>query len=334
MSDTTKSLEAVLKAYFGYDSFRFKQKEIIESVLRKEDVIVLMPTGGGKSLCFQLPALCLPGVTIVISPLIALMKDQVDSLNANGIPAASLTSSQSIEERKQIHQDLLDQKYKLLYIAPERLKNFYFREFLQHLPVSLIAIDEAHCISDWGHDFRPDYRNLKELRQAYSKVPFIALTATATQPVLKDISQQLSLQKASVYVTSFNRSNLSYIVHSKQRSFSRLLDYIKKHQGGSIIVYRFSRKGTEGLAQDLQAEGFKVAAYHAGLTHENRKAVQEAFIRDEIQIIVATIAFGMGIDKPDIRLVVHYEIPKSIEGYFQATGRAGRDGLPSECVIF
>jgi ATP-dependent DNA helicase RecQ len=333
MSETKNSLESVLKTFFGYDSFRSQQKEIIESVLRKEDVIVLMPTGGGKSLCFQLPALCLPGVTIVISPLIALMKDQVDSLNANGIPATSLTSAHTIEERKEIQQELLAGKYKLLYIAPERLKNAYFREFLNKLPVSLIAVDEAHCISDWGHDFRPEYRNLKELRQAYQDIPFIALTATATKPVLKDIETQLSLQKAGQFVTSFNRPNLSYIVHEKTNHFSKLLGYLKKHEGGSMIIYRFSRKGTESLAQDLQAEGYKVGAYHAGLSNEQRQKVQEAFINDDLQIMVATIAFGMGIDKPDIRLVVHYELPKSVEGYFQETGRAGRDGLPSECVL-
>src|SRR3989338_1180911 len=192
MNNHTKGLKSLLKTYFGYDSFRSKQKEIIESVLEKKDVIVLMPTGGGKSLCFQLPALCLPGVTLVISPLIALMKDQVDALNANGIPAVSLTSGQTMTERAIIQQELLQNKYKLLYIAPERLKNFYFREFLQRLPVSLIAIDEAHCISDWGHDFRPDYRNLKELRESYSQIPFVALTATATKLVVKDIAQQLS----------------------------------------------------------------------------------------------------------------------------------------------
>ncbi len=334
MQQETQGLDDILKAYFGYDAFRSQQRAIIENILQKEDAIVLMPTGGGKSLCFQLPALCLSGVTLVISPLIALMKDQVDSLNVNGIPAVSLTSALSLDEQTAIQHDLLSDKYKLLYIAPERLKNPYFRNFLQKLPISMVAIDEAHCISDWGHDFRPDYRNLKELRKAYSGVPFVALTATATPQVLKDIASQLYLQKATVYSTSFNRENLSYIVHRKQGALKKLLGYIEKHKDGAIIIYRFSRKGTEKLAKDLRAEGYKARAYHAGLTAEKRQRVQDDFIKDQVQIIVATIAFGMGIDKPDVRLVVHYELPKSIEGYFQETGRAGRDGLPSECVLF
>jgi len=334
MSDYTQSLETILKTYFGYDSFRSHQKEIIESVLKKQDSIVLMPTGGGKSLCFQLPSLCLPGVTLVVSPLIALMKDQVDALNANGIPAVAMTSAIDFDEIKTIERDLIDGQYKLLYIAPERLKNFYFREFLQRVSVSLIAIDEAHCISDWGHDFRPDYRNLKELRLSYSKIPCIALTATATPQVLKDIEQQLCLENANTFVTSFNRENLSYHLHSKDQKFDKLLHYLKKHEDGSTIIYRFSRKGTESLAKELRDAGYRAGIYHAGLSSDERRQVQDAFIKDDIQIMVATIAFGMGIDKPDVRLVVHYEMPKSIEGYFQETGRAGRDGLPSECVLF
>ncbi len=334
MSENTTSLETVLKTYFGYDSFRSHQKEIIESVLKKQDSIVLMPTGGGKSLCFQLPALCLPGLTLVVSPLIALMKDQVDSLNANGIPAVAMTSAIDFDELKTIERDLIDGQYKLLYIAPERLKNFYFREFLQRVSVSLIAIDEAHCISDWGHDFRPDYRNLKELRLSYAKIPCIALTATATPQVLADIEQQLCLENANTFVTSFNRENLSYHIHSKDQQFDKLLHYLKKHEDGSTVIYRFSRKGTESLAKDLRAAGYRAGIYHAGLSSDDRRKVQDAFIKDDLQIMVATIAFGMGIDKPDVRLVVHYEMPKSVEGYFQETGRAGRDGLPSECILF
>jgi ATP-dependent DNA helicase RecQ len=324
----------LLKTNFGFDHFRPLQEEIIRGVMAQRDAFVLMPTGGGKSLCYQLPALQMPGLTLVISPLIALMKDQVDALQANGIPAAFINSTLTRGEIDKIQTDVQLGQIKILYAAPERLVISEFQLFLKKIKVSLIAIDESHCISEWGHDFRPDYLNLKMLRNIFPQVPVMALTATATQKVREDIISQLSLEKAQIFISSFNRPNLSYTVLSKKDSYEQLLAILREHQDESAIIYCFSRKDTEHLAADLRQEGLNALPYHAGLENEERRTNQEKFIRDEAQIMVATIAFGMGIDKPDIRLVIHYHLPKSIEGYYQETGRAGRDGLPSKCILY
>lgn len=324
----------LLKSRFGYDSFLPLQEEIVRHVLDNDHSLVLMPTGGGKSLCYQLPALCLDGLTLVVSPLIALMKDQVDALRANGIPAAFVNSSLSASEVGRIHTAALMGRIKILYIAPERLTVPGFASFLGSASVSLIAIDEAHCISEWGHDFRPDYRNLKALRARFPDVPCIALTATATERVREDIVAQLDISDGKTFISSFNRKNLNYTVFPKSDKFSELLKFLNKHKGESSIIYCFSRNATEELVGDLREEGFDALPYHAGLDPVTRRTNQERFIRDETPIIVATIAFGMGIDKPDVRLIVHYDMPKSVEGYYQETGRAGRDGLPSDCVLF
>ncbi|MDC1205338.1 ATP-dependent DNA helicase [Candidatus Pacebacteria bacterium] len=324
---------STLKKHFGYDAFRPLQKEIIERVLEKEDCLVLMPTGGGKSLCFQLPTLLQDGLTVVISPLISLMKDQVDALTQNGINAAFINSSQTQEEIAEISTDIQRGAIKILYIAPERLSVPNFQELLHTLPIGLFAIDEAHCISEWGHDFRPDYRNLNTLRTTFPNIPIIALTATATQLVREDIVKQLNLPHPHIFTSSFNRENLSYEVLPKKDSFNTILSLIELHPKESVIIYCFSRKDTENIAGKLTAHGHNAGTYHAGLTTEKRRENQDRFIRDEIHIMVATIAFGMGIDKPDVRLVIHHSLPKSIEGYYQETGRAGRDGLPARCML-
>jgi ATP-dependent DNA helicase RecQ len=334
MSKSSLQLTDILKKYFGYDQFRPLQEQIITNVVAQRDAFVLMPTGGGKSLCYQLPALHFDGLTLVISPLIALMKDQVDTLRANGIEAAYLNSTLGKKETAEIEQQAIDGTLKLLYVAPERIGSASFQAFLDKLNVSLLAIDEAHCISEWGHDFRPDYRNLKKLRDRFSRIPAIALTATATEKVRADIVHQLDLHKAETFISSFNRSNLGYTVQPKHDSFRNLLTLLEKYKGESSIIYCFSRNDTEKLATDLTKAGFSALPYHAGLTADQRAEHQNKFIRDEVQIMVATIAFGMGIDKPDIRLIVHMDLPKTLEGYYQETGRAGRDGLPSECVLF
>ena len=323
-----------LKAYFGFDRFLPLQEEIIRGVVAGKDTLVLMPTGGGKSLCYQLPALCLSGLTLVVSPLIALMKDQVDALNANGIAASFINSTLSSAEIARVQEQARTGGLRLLYAAPERLALPDFRNFLRSLELSLIAVDEAHCISEWGHDFRPDYRNLKALRQEFPAVPVIALTATATEKVREDIVAQLDLHQAKIFIASFDRTNLSYTVEPKSNSWPSLLRLLGQHNNESSIIYCFSRKDTEAMAADLVDQGFKALPYHAGLDPANRQETQEKFIRDQVPIIVATIAFGMGINKPDIRLVVHHDLPKTVEGYYQETGRAGRDGLPSECVLF
>ncbi|MEC8857302.1 MAG: ATP-dependent DNA helicase RecQ, partial [Chloroflexota bacterium] len=323
-----------LKSYFGFDRFLPLQKGIISKVLARHDTLVLMPTGGGKSLCYQLPALRFKGLTLVVSPLIALMKDQVDGLRANGVPAELLNSTLDSEESSLVQDRARQGKIKILYVAPERLALPGFQRFLQSLNVNLIAIDEAHCISEWGHDFRPDYRNLKTLRQSFPGVPVIALTATATEQVREDIINQLGLINPETFISSFNRPNLTYTIQPKTEPLGSLIHLLEKHRGGSAIVYRFSRKATEETALELSERGFSALPYHAGLERDVRRDTQEKFIRDQVQIVVATIAFGMGIDKPDVRLVVHYDLPKTVEGYYQETGRAGRDGLASDCVLF
>ncbi len=325
---------AQLKSQFGFDRFLPIQEEIISRVLAQKDTLVLMPTGGGKSLCYQFPALRFSGLTVVMSPLIALMQDQVDRLKSNGIAAEFINSTLTGPEVAQIQEDAQKGRLKILYVTPERLAQPRVRSFLHNLDISLIAIDEAHCISEWGHEFRPDYRNLRTLRQDFPDVPMIALTATASGEVRSDIIAQLGLQKPEIFVSSFNRPNLTYVVRPKKNSFGSLLELLRKHKNGSAIIYCVSRKATEEMTAGLAANGFDARAYHAGLTSEVRRETQENFMRGEVPIVVATIAFGMGIDKPDIRLVAHYDLPKSIEGYYQETGRAGRDGLPSECALF
>ncbi len=310
------------------------QKEVIGSVLAGRDSLVLMPTGSGKSLCYQLPALCLDGVTLVVSPLIALMKDQVDALRARGVAAGFINSSMTYEDARRVQMEAYNGRLDILYAAPERVALPRFRDFLRALKLSLIAIDEAHCISEWGHDFRPDYRNLQTLRGDFPGVPVIALTATATERVRRDIVEQLRIPAAAQFVASFNRPNLTYRVRPKRREFDALVWLLRRHGDGSAIVYRFSRQNTEDLASKLSEHGFRALPYHAGLEDDVRRETQERFLHDDLPIIVATIAFGMGVDKSNVRLVVHYDLPKTIEGYYQETGRAGRDGLPSECVLF
>lgn len=333
MADQDSRL-AVLKSRFGYDEFLPLQSEIIDHILASRDALVLMPTGGGKSLCYQLPALLLEGTTLVVSPLIALMQDQVNALNEFGIPAGFINSSVSLAEARQVEIQVRQGRIKLLYVAPERLALQGFRSFMRQLDISLIAIDEAYCISEWGHEFRPDYRNLRQLREEFSSTPVIALTATATERVRDDIIGQFGLQDGRVFISGFNRSNLNYSVRPKSNAWEELVNLLENHREQSTIIYCFSRQETEDLAADLTERGFAARPYHAGLDGETRRSTQDDFLRDRVSIIVATIAFGMGIDKPDVRLVVHYSLPKSVESYYQETGRAGRDGLPAECVLF
>jgi ATP-dependent DNA helicase RecQ len=327
-------LQDALKKYFGFDTFRPLQREIVEAVLQKNDVFALMPTGAGKSLTFQLPAVLLPGVTIVISPLIALMKDQVDGLNAAGIPATFLNSSLDGRELYDRMRALENGEYKLLYIAPERFPSPGFLEFLERLNVALCVVDEAHCISEWGHDFRADYRNLHVLRERFPNAPIMAVTATATEQVLTDILEQLHLRDTKIFRASFDRKNLLYQVWPKRGAMAQLVGYLDKKKGESGIVYCLSRDSTERMANALKAQGHNALPYHAGLEKNIRAKTQELFDRDKVDIICATIAFGMGIDKPNVRFVVHYDIPKNIPSYYQETGRAGRDGLPSDCILF
>lgn len=323
-----------LKKYFGYDEFLPLQKEVIDHVMSGREGLVLMPTGGGKSLCYQLPALEMAGVTIVVSPLIALMKDQVDTLRANGIPAAYINSSLDYTEIAKVERAVQSGEIKLLYLAPERLAIPRVREFLVSLKVSLFAVDEAHCISEWGHDFRPDYRNLRAVRELFPCAPVLALTATANKRVKDDILDQLKLRDAKVFQFSFDRPNLSYRVLPKKQVLKQLVTALRSDANQSAIVYCLSRKRAEKMAADLKINGINAAYYHAGMMADDRSKVQEDFIRDRVNVICATIAFGMGIDKPDVRIVAHVDMPKSVEGYYQETGRAGRDGLPSRCLLY
>lgn len=326
--------EDLLKKYWGYSSFLPHQKEIIGSVLRGQDTLAIMATGGGKSLCYQLPALYLGGLTVVVSPLISLMKDQVDNLNGRGIPAVAFNSSLDYRVRTQIEADLKDGKVRLLFVSPERCMQASFLAQLRTFPVRLIAVDEAHCISEWGHNFRPEYRQLAQLKKYFPAVPLVALTATAIPEVRRDICQQLGIPAAHEFIGSFNRKNLMYRVVEKKNPMILLLTYLSRHQNESGIIYCMSKKETEEIARDLRRRGYHALAYHAGLSKLVRTKVQDGFIRNTIRIVCATVAFGMGIDKPDVRFVVHYDIPKTVESYYQETGRAGRDGRPSECVLF
>lgn len=321
-----------LKQYFGYDKFRPLQQKIISSIFEKKDNLVIMPTGGGKSICFQLPALLLPEITLVISPLIALMKDQVDGLTANGVPAAFLNSSQTETEQQSIFNKIDNRELKLLYVAPESLQ--VIDRFLSNGKVSLIAIDEAHCISSWGHDFRPAYTQLGYLKNRFPDTPMIALTATADKATRQDICNQLNIPNAEKHIASFDRKNLSLDVRSGIKRFEQIEKFISLRRKESGIIYCLSRKTTEELAAKLKAKSYKAEAYHAGLPHNERIRIQDDFINDTSQVICATIAFGMGIDKSNIRWVIHYNMPKNMEGYYQEIGRAGRDGLPSDTVLF
>ena len=326
-------LRRVLKDTFGYASFRPLQESIIADCLLGRDVLALLPTGGGKSLCYQLPALVRPGLTVVISPLIALMKDQVDALRVNGVAATYLNSTLAEGEKRARWRGLHTGAFKLLYVAPERLLLGTMPDELARWNVQCVAVDEAHCISEWGHDFRPEYRQMGILREKLASVPFLALTATATERVREDILAQLRLRSPAVYVASFNRPNLTYRVVPKDGPTRQVLAFLKERRAESGIIYCASRAGADALAERLLAQGVPAAAYHAGLEKEARSGVQERFLRDEVRVICATIAFGMGINKPNVRFVLHHDLPKNIESYYQETGRAGRDGLPGDYVL-
>ena len=333
MTVRREQLLAPLKKVFGFDSFRPLQEEIIRDSLASRDVFAVLPTGGGKSLCFQLPALVRPGLTVVVSPLIALMKDQVDALQAAGVAATFLNSSLAAGESRPRLWSLHNGEFRLLYVAPERLMLSGFLEDLKKWNVNLFAIDEAHCISEWGHDFRPEYRQLSTLREIFPGVPMMALTATATERVRGDIVRQLHLQNPACYVASFNRPNLTYRVAAKSGAYEQIVSFIQQRKGEGGIIYCQARKTTEDLARKLSEDGISSLPYHAGLDADVRSANQEKFLRDETRVVCATIAFGMGINKPNVRFVIHYDLPKNIEGYYQETGRAGRDSLPSECLL-
>ena len=331
-----KSPLEILQQYFGYDNFRLEQANAVENVIAKKDTFVLMPTGGGKSLCYQVPALVLDGTAIVISPLIALMKDQVDALRVNGISAAYINSSMSVYEQNETFNELKNGQLKLLYVAPEKLSadNGAFLKLLNDVNISLFAVDEAHCVSHWGHDFRPDYLFLNGLKKQFPEIPIIALTASADEITRKDIIKQLNLQDPLVLISSFDRANIKYFVQPKQSVLHHIVQYLNEHPNDSGIIYCLSRKGTEEMSNNLRENGINSAFYHAGLSSMERAKVQEDFLKDKTRVMVATIAFGMGIDKSNVRFVMHADLPKNIESYYQETGRAGRDGLPSEAILF
>lgn len=332
------NLSTLLKQQFGHDEFRPMQRQIIDDAIGNRDLMVIMPTGGGKSLCYQLPAIAQKGTTIVISPLIALMQDQVHALRANGVSATAINSSMDARSNYESEQDALDGHYDLVYMAPERLMSAAGRRLLEKLDVGHFAIDEAHCISEWGHDFRPEYRMLNELRTRFDgrfkDTPIIALTATATPRVADDIVEQLHLHDAQIYRAGFERDNLFYDVRPKQNTTQNIIRYLKENPNHEGIIYRQSRNGVESLAATLQSKGIDALPYHAGLDHKTRKHNQHEFVYGDTRVIVATIAFGMGIDKPDVRFVIHADMPRHLEGYYQETGRAGRDGLPADCILF
>lgn len=323
-----------LKRYYGYDRFRPMQESIIQSILSGRDTVVLMPTGGGKSVCFQIPALILPGLTVVVSPLIALMKDQVGALHMNGIQAAFYNSTQTSREQRDIEDDCISGKLKLLYVSPEKLLTESFFHFLERVTISLFAIDEAHCISSWGHDFRPEYTQLHILKEKFPTVPTIALTATADKLTRHDIATRLGMNDPAVFVDSFNRKNLSLQVLPGQNRIQQIIKLLQQKPDTSGIIYCLSRKSTESLAAKLQEKGFSAAFYHAKMDPDDRSKTQEAFLRDDVRIMCATIAFGMGIDKSNVRWVIHYNMPKNIESFYQEIGRAGRDGASAQTVLF
>jgi ATP-dependent DNA helicase RecQ len=324
-----------LKDFFGYASFRPMQEDIIQAVYNKKDALVLMPTGGGKSICFQIPAITMRGVCLVVSPLIALMKDQVEALVSNGIDARYINSSQSVLEQRAIENDLMNERIKLLYVSPEKLVSPSFMPLLRQLTINLIAIDEAHCISAWGHDFRPEYTKMAFLKKSFPNIPMIALTATADKTTRKDIVQQLNLDNPEVFISSFNRPNLSLKVLPAQQRMDRIVAFIKgRPKNESGIIYCMSRKSTESIAEKLKSKNFRAEVYHAGMSASERSKTQEDFINDKIDIVCATVAFGMGIDKSNVRWVIHYNMPRNIEGYYQEIGRAGRDGVPSDTILF
>ena len=332
LSENNLALD-VLQSVFGYDAFRDQQAEIIEDAIQGHDCFVLMPTGGGKSLCYQIPALIRSGTAIVVSPLIALMQDQVSALKAYGIRAEYYNSSLDPDTEHQVMRQLHMGELDLLYVSPERLLKQNFLNQLQTLPIALFAIDEAHCISSWGHNFRPEYSQMGSLRDLFPQVPFIALTATADHATRQDILDKLHLHQPKVHVSSFDRPNIRYHVKVKQQPFKQLEHFLEDYANECGIIYALSRKKVDEVAEKLKEQGFKAKAYHAGLPSQVRENVHQQFLRDEVDIVVATVAFGMGIDKSNVRFVVHYDLPKSIEGYYQETGRAGRDGLPSEALL-
>lgn len=327
------SLQDALQQYWGYVGFLPLQEDAMKCVMAGEDSVVVLPTGGGKSLCFQAPAVCLDGIAIVVSPLISLMKDQVDTLRSCGIPAAFINSTLSVPEKREIADQIRGRELKLVYVAPERLLSEQTLSFLSDAGVSLIAIDEAHCISAWGHDFRPEYRGLRVLKQRFPGVAIHAYTATASAQVRQDIAEQLGLERPKILVGGFDRPNLSYRVRRASGKFQQICEIVERHRDESGIVYCISRKEVDKTAAGLQGLGFRTAPYHAGMTDADRRKNQEAFIKDEVDVIVATVAFGMGIDKPNVRFVVHSGMPKSLEHYQQESGRAGRDGLEAECTL-
>lgn len=333
-STSTDDPYRILHEVFGFDEFRGEQEAVVQSLLNGRNALVLMPTGGGKSLCYQIPALLRPGVGVVVSPLIALMRDQVEALRHNGVRAAYLNSSLSLTERREVERALVAGELDLIYIAPERLLNEATLQLLERIPLALFAIDEAHCVSQWGHDFRPEYRQLDVLRQRFGDVPRIALTATADERTRQEIEQQLLADGADTYVSSFDRPNIHYQVSVKQQPKQQLLQFIREHHAGDAgIVYCMTRNSTESIAEWLTQNGIPAVPYHAGLSAELREKHQQRFSKEEGLVVVATVAFGMGIDKPDVRFVAHLDLPKSIEAYYQETGRAGRDSLPANAWL-
>lgn len=331
---TLRTAQETLKLYFGYDSFRPMQAEIIEAVYAGRDALVLMPTGGGKSVCFQIPAITLPGACIVVSPLISLMKDQVEGLREAGVRAAYLNSSIDAGRAQQVEDAFFKRQLDLLYVSPEKLLSADFMPLLRRAAINLFAIDEAHCISSWGHDFRPEYTQLRFLRREFPTIPIIALTATADKATRRDIAQQLTLSDPAVFVASFDRPNIRLEVRPGQKRVEQILDFLKSRRNQSGIVYCLSRKGAEDLAARLSQRGFPAMPYHAGLTDRQRAKTQEDFINDKVPVVCATVAFGMGIDKSNVRWVIHYNLPKNMEGYYQEIGRSGRDGATADALLF